>query len=40
MVTGLNYVDHYTVIFLENFPFKKIFLALDMVIPRVGDNDA
>ena len=40
MVVGLYYVDHYVVTSLENFPFKKVFLALDLVTPRVGNNDA
>ena len=32
--------DHYAVISPQIFPFKKVILALDLVITRVGDNNA
>ena len=40
ILTELNYVDHYTVTSPENFFFKKVLLALDVITPRVGNNDA
>ena len=36
MLIELNHVDHCVVTYLENSPFKKLLLALDLVTPGVG----